>query len=194
MAFIQRKPTFRGTAMPRRPQHWSALVRNLGYVCWIFTAFIGIAAGFLAYGQYRTMKSWLSAQGIVTQREIYWNYSRNSRNGRSIVYGARFTFRYNMNGRENFGVADLGIRSGFRSWIANEMERLPVGTQREIRVNPDVPGELSLTVDYGPLSFAASYFATSLALVTFALGLVCWWGAKHWREADERRRAAAATA
>ena len=189
MPSVQMKSMFSSSAARPCPQHWSVLVRNLGYVLWVFTGFIGLAATLLAYGQYRRMTTWLPAHGTVTQHEVYWEYSRNSKGGSSVVYGARFTFRYTINGQQKVGVADLGYRSGFRSWIAHEAELLPVGTSRDIRVDPNDDSRLSLAADYGPLSFAAAYSAFSLALVTFALGLGCRWGASIWREADERRRA-----
>ncbi len=188
MTFVQVKPIFSATARPRQPQHWSGLVRNFGNVCWVFAGIIFVMAALLAYGQYRKMSNWIPAKGTLVQREIYWDYSRNTKGGNSIVYGARFTFRYSLDGQEKLGSADLGFRSGFRTWVEHMLESLPVGTQREIRVNPGNSFDLSLASDFGPLSFAAAYFAGALALLTFGLGLGCKWFAAVSREAYERRQ------
>lgn len=188
------RPAFQSAPVRRQSPQWSTLVRNLGSVCWVFAAFIALAALLMGYGQYRRMTTWTPAQGSVVHQEIYWDYSRNTKGGSSVVYGARFTFRYNLNGEERTGEADLGYRTGFRGWIEHEVRRLPVGTTREIRVNPLNPSVLSLASDFGTLSFAAAYFALALAMLAFGIGLVSRRGAELWSEADERRRSAMVSA
>ena len=186
MAVIEFKSTF-SNAAPARSQDWSALPRRLGYVFWILAAFIACVAMLMAYSQHKKMSTWLPVQATLVQRDVYWDYSRNTKGGSSVVYGARFTFQYELEGKKTLTVADLGYRSSIRSWIAHETELLPVGTKREIRVNPDSPNEASLASDYGRLSFAAAYFAATLSGTFFAMGFILWWWGVQCHETRERK-------
>lgn len=175
-----------------KPQDWSSLPRTIAIACWIFAAILGVLAGIVAYGQYQRMTKWTAAEGTVLHNEVYWDYSKNSKGGRSVVYGARFTIAYELNGKQGVGVADLGYRSGMRSWIERKAKALPVGTKRQVRVNPDNPSEVSLASDYGELSFGAAYFAFSLCLMILAIGFGLRWWSVHL--AEMRKRESAMTA
>ena len=172
MAIVDVKPMYRPVAPA---QDWRTVPRKIGYVCWIFAGFLGVMAAITAYSQYQRMSSWTPVEATVTSREVYWDYSRSSKGGTSVVYGARFTFTYAADGRRQTGVADLGYRSSFRSWIERQADALPVGAQRQVRVNPVNPAEISLASDFGELSFASAYFLFSLCLIMLAIGLALWW-------------------
>ena len=167
--------------------------RTIAIACWIFAAILGVLAGIMAYGQYQRMTKWTATEGTVVHNEVYWEYSKNSKGGRSVVYGARFTMAYEFAGKQCVGVADLGYRSGMRSWIERKANALPVGTKRQVRVNPDNPGEVSLASDYGELSFGAAYFAFSLCLMILAVGFGMRWWSVHLMETRARENAMAAT-
>jgi hypothetical protein len=141
----------------------------------------------LAYGQYQKISRWQSVEATVRNNEVYWDYSRTSKGARTVVYGARFTMAYTVDGREQVGVADLGFRSGFRSLVEHQAKFLPVGSYRQVRVNPDDPADLSLASDFGQLSFASAYFLITIALALFAVGLAFWWWSVILIESRQRR-------
>jgi hypothetical protein len=186
MAFIEIRRVNRPQA---KLQDWSSVPRTIAIACWIFAAILGVLAGTMAYGQYQRMTKWTAAEGTVVHNEVYWDYSKNSKGGRSVVYGARFTMEYKVNGRQSVGVADLGYRSGMRSWIERKAKTLPVGTKRQVRVNPDNPSEVSLASDYGELSYGAAYFAFSLCLMILAIGFGMRWWSVHLAETRSRESA-----
>ena len=166
--------------------------RTIAIACWIFAAILWVLAGTMAYGQYQRMTKWTAAEATVVHNEVYWDYSNNSKGGRSVVYGARFTLAYEFAGNQHVGVADLGYRSSMRSWIERKANALPVGTKRQVRVNPDNPDQVSLASDYGELSFGAAYFAFSLCLMILAVGFGMRWWSVHLTESRARESAMAA--
>lgn len=184
MAFVEIRSVARPAASP---QDWSTVPRKISYICWLCAGFLGIIASIMAYGQYLKMNTWVPVEATVTKNDIYWDYSRNAKGGNSIVYGARFTFSYIRDGHEQTGVADLGYRSGYRSWIERQAKTLPVGAHRQVRANPDDLRELSLASDFGELSFASAYFASSVAMLVFAIGLALWWWSVILVESRQRR-------
>lgn len=190
MAFLEvRRVNRSGT----KPQDWSSLPRTIAIACWMFAAILGVLAGIMAYGQYQRMTKWTAAEGTVIHNEVYWDHSKNSKGGRSVVYGARFTIAYEMNGKQGVGVADLGYRSGMRSWIERKANALPAGSKRQVRVNPGNPSEISLASDYGELSFGAAYLAFSLCLMILAIGFGMRWWSVHRTEMRARESAMTAT-
>jgi hypothetical protein len=156
-------------------------------VCWVFAGIIGLLTAFLVYGQYRRMTTWTPVLGTVVQSEIYWDYSKNTKGGSSVVYGARFAIKYHHNGTESMGSADLGYRTGFKSLVERQVHMLPVGMTRKVSVNPDNPSDISLASDFGELSFAAAYLAAAFFLITAALGLALRTWSTWLNEASQRK-------
>jgi hypothetical protein len=147
-----------------RLQFFGALVLVL------FALPLALIAGFLAWRQYRILKTWPAVDATVVQSR--WVESRSRPGpGRGDSYGAEFQFRYSVAGREYEAIARPGYSSSYdqaRRWLGE----LPVGSRRRIRYEPDNPQVISLANDYGTLSFAASYALARWVLIIAAASIV----------------------
>jgi hypothetical protein len=151
----------------------------------LFVVPLALIAGFLAWRQYRILKTWPAVDAQV----VHSDWARHgSQSGRGPVgsYSVEFRFRYRVGGRLYESRATAGYNSANFAEVQRWLKELPVGSHREIRYEPDNPQVISLANDYGALSFAASYalarWVLVLGAVAGALILLGWY--------VDRRRAA----
>jgi hypothetical protein len=172
---------------PAPPLVLSTVPRKIGYICWGCAVLLSVIAAIMAYGQYQKLSRWQPVDATVKSNEVYSDFTKTANGNRVVVFGARFTMVYTVDGHDQAGVADLGFRSGFRSLIEHQAKLLPAGSHRQVRVNPDDPTELSLASDFGQLSFASAYFVFTLAMSLFAVGLLFWWWGVILIESRQKR-------
>jgi hypothetical protein len=90
---------------------------------------------------------WILSTEIYSTR--YWsNGGRSTSAGWRINYGFHCTLQYSVNGQQYESLADLGVKTQFRSSLEQWPPRLPSGTDVVVAYNPADPAEVVLAGNY----------------------------------------------
>jgi hypothetical protein len=141
--------------------------------------------GFRTWMRYDMLRSRLRTDAQVLSSELYsekyWaRGTRAASGGWRTHYGFRCALKYSVDGREYQSLADLGVKSNFRSSVEKWPSRLSPGTEVVVAYDPADPAQVILAGDfqmaYAPLLFG--YWLTSILL--FA-GLSLWIVSKRFQ-------------
>lgn len=141
-----------------------------------FAAPLLLLAGLLAWHQHRIFTSWPAVDAVVTRAERTTTTSNTSQPA-VTSYGARFTFRYTVAGREYDTSAELRYTSSAAADIERWLAQMPAGSHQRIRYDPANPANISVAAEYTPHSFAAPMrlvewagLITAISLIFFGMG------------------------
>jgi hypothetical protein len=164
---------------------WSSRIRVATALRWIgvlillfFAVPLALIAGFLAWRQYRILKTWPAVDAQVVRAEAVPSPSPA---GQRENYAAEFVFRYEVAGR-SYATTATPVYGSSLPEVQRWLRQLPVGSHRAVRYEPDNPQIISLAVDYRSLSFVVPYrlgrSALFLAMCGLALVAVAWWAGR----------------
>jgi Protein of unknown function (DUF3592) len=147
-------------------------LRWIGVLVLLFFAVpLALIAGFLAWRQYRILKTWpaVDAQVIRAVAVPRPGSPRQPQEG----YAAEFVFRYELGGH-TYEATATPVYSSSLPEVQRWLGQLPVGSHRAVRYDPDNARIISLAVDYRSLSFVAPYRLgrSALSLMAFAVALI----------------------
>ena len=150
---------------------WHVL-QTIGFGLMVFACIVFAFGAALGITPYRHMKSWTPAEATVAQSSIVAE-ARKASIGRGLGwtrYTARFLLQYQANGQVYMSQVDIGYYYPFVGAMAKWVDRLPPGSHRAIRFNPENPLQASLASGFDSLSFAPTLAFWRLALFLAALG------------------------
>jgi hypothetical protein len=162
---------------------WSSRIRVATALRWIgvlivlfFAVPLAVIAGFLAWRQYRILKTWPAVDAQVVRAKAVPDPRQSSQVREN--YAAEFVFRYEVAGR-SYETRATPVYSSSLPEVQRWLRQLPVGSHRAVRYEPDNPQIISLAVDRRSLSFVVPYrlgrSALFLVMCGLALIAVAWW-------------------
>lgn len=152
------------------------ILKGFGWVFLVLAVAASLGCGVRLLSRYRTLQLWSRTQAQILSSEIYsrryWsNGHRGGTPGWYTDYGFRCTVQYSASGQQYNSVADLGVKTGFRTSLDQWPSRFPPGTQVLVAYNPSDPTSVILAGDFRT-AYAPAFLGFRLVGIFLSAGVL----------------------